>query len=241
MEDFPTRKRFHAEWFWEGGFNLHPIYGLEEMRDWNFRAIFGAWNAMKNKGGKAEHANAKLEWIAYIGGTRESRQLLGDVVLTREDITEKRPFPMARCRPRGTSICTTQRSSTRRKFPEEPFISKAVFDRRVDKQHGYPVPYRCMYSKNIENLFMAGRDISRHARGARHGARDEDRRHDRRGGRQGRVHLPEEPMHAARGVRALLRGTEGAARAARRGPARDAVTRPIGCRRATSRCRRRRI
>jgi hypothetical protein len=42
--------------------------------------------------------NGRLEWVAYIGGTRESRQLLGDVVLTREDIAEKKPFPMEPCR-----------------------------------------------------------------------------------------------------------------------------------------------
>ena len=24
----------------------------------------------------------------------------------------------------------------------------------------YPIPYRCLYSRNIDNLFMAGRDIS---------------------------------------------------------------------------------
>ena len=30
----------------------------------------------------------------------------------------------------------------------------------MDRKHGYPVPYRCFYSKNIENLFMAGRCIS---------------------------------------------------------------------------------
>ena len=43
---------------------------------------------------------------------------------------------------------------------ENPFISIAVHDRKVDRQNGYPVPYRCLYSKNIENLFMAGRNIS---------------------------------------------------------------------------------
>jgi hypothetical protein len=47
-----------------------------------------------------------------------------------------------------------------KKFPEDPFISKAVFDGRVDKKYGYPIPYRCFYSRNIMNLFMAGRDIS---------------------------------------------------------------------------------
>lgn len=160
MEDFPYPKRFHAEWFWEGGFNLDPIYGLEETRDWNFRAVYGAWNTMKNKEGKAEHVNAKLEWIAYVGGTRESRQLLGDIVLTREDIVEKHPYPDGTVPTTWDIDLHYPKEQYAKKFPEGPFISKAVFDSRVDKQHGYPVPYRCMYSKNIENLFMAGRDIS---------------------------------------------------------------------------------
>ena len=28
MEDFPYPRRNHAEWFWESGFNVHPIEGL---------------------------------------------------------------------------------------------------------------------------------------------------------------------------------------------------------------------
>src|SRR5206468_8262829 len=48
----------------------------------------------------------------------------------------------------------------KKKFPDDPFISKAQMDKKVDRQNGYPVPYRCFYSRNIENLFMAGRDLS---------------------------------------------------------------------------------
>ena len=161
MEDFPYPQRFHAQWFWESGFNKHPILGLEDMRDWNFRAIYGAFNAMKNRGGKAEHANAKLEWVAYIGGTRESRQLLGDVLLTREDIVDKKEFP-------DGTVPTTwdidlhypKEQFAKGVAKEDPFISKAVFGKGVDRKHGYPVPYRCFYSRNVENLFMAGRDVS---------------------------------------------------------------------------------
>ena len=47
-----------------------------------------------------------------------------------------------------------------KKFPNDAFISKAVFDHRVDRDYGYPVPYRCFYSRNVPNLFMAGRNIS---------------------------------------------------------------------------------
>ncbi len=160
MDDFPYPRRGHAEWFWESGFNLHPIYGLEETRDWNLRAIFGAWNAMKNKDGKAEHVNGKLEWIAYIGGTRESRQLLGDVVLTRDDIADKKPFPDGTVPTTWDIDLHYPKEQYAKKFPDNPFISKAVFGKGVDRQHGYPVPYRCFYSRNIDNLFMAGRDIS---------------------------------------------------------------------------------
>ncbi|MDR3403022.1 MAG: FAD-dependent oxidoreductase [Chthoniobacter sp.] len=160
MEDFPYPRRGHAEWFWEGGFNVHPIAGLEATRDWNLRAIFGAWNAMKNKGGKDEHANAKLEWVAYIGGTRESRQLIGDVVMTREDVETKKPFPDGTVPTTWDIDLHYPKEQYAKKFPDNPFISKAQMDKAVDRQHGYPVPYRCFYSKNIENLFMAGRDIS---------------------------------------------------------------------------------
>ena len=48
---------------------------------------------MKNRDGADKHKNAKLTWVAYIGGPRESRRLLGDVILTEEDIVSKREFP----------------------------------------------------------------------------------------------------------------------------------------------------
>jgi hypothetical protein len=32
-------------------------------------------------------------------------------------------------------------------------------DRHI-KFEPYPIPYRCLYSRNVENLFMAGRNIS---------------------------------------------------------------------------------
>ncbi|MCX6906780.1 MAG: FAD-dependent oxidoreductase, partial [Verrucomicrobia bacterium] len=191
MEDFPYPKKGVGPWFWETGFDKHPIRDLEYMRDWNFRAVYGAFNAMKNGGGKAdqasakpgwiagiiravfgasdtvksrdvkaEHANAKLEWLAYIGGPRESRQLLGDVVLTRDDVADKKEFPDG-CVPTTWSIdLHYPKEEYAKKFPNDPFISRAEFDRSVDSKKGYPVPYRCFYSRNIENLFMAGRNVS---------------------------------------------------------------------------------
>jgi hypothetical protein len=168
MDDFPYPKMGRAdmtamgkgEWFWESGFNKHPIDDLELIRDWNLRAVFGAFNAMKNRDGKAEHLRAKLDWIAYVGGTRESRRIVGDVVLTHEDIITKREFPDG-CVPSTWSIdLHFPKQEYAKKFPDNPFISIAKHDQRIDRQFGYPIPYRCLYSVNVANLFMAGRDIS---------------------------------------------------------------------------------
>lgn len=160
MKDFPYPRDFHGQWFWESGFDKDPLADAEGIRDHNLRAVYGAFNAMKNRDGAAKHKNAILTWIAYIGGPRESRRIMGDVVLTQEDIVSKRDFPDG-CVPSTWSIdLHYPKKQYADKFPDNPFISIAVHDRSVDRSFGYPVPYRCFYSKDVENLFMAGRNIS---------------------------------------------------------------------------------
>jgi hypothetical protein len=152
----PYAKFKKAEWFWEGGYDKHPIDDLEEIRDWNLRANFGAFSDIK----KSE-PNTKLMWMAYIGGNRESRRLEGDLILTGDDIAAKKVFPDA-------SVPTTwsidlhypKKEFMKGVAKENPFIAIAVHDRKVDRKIGYNIPYRCFYSKNIENLFMAGRCVS---------------------------------------------------------------------------------
>ncbi len=160
MADFPYPREYHAEWFWESGFDKDAINEAEAIRDWNLRAGFGAFNAMKNGDGAADHRNAILTWMAYIGGPRESRRLMGDVVLSQEDIVTKKEFPDG-CVPSTWSIdLHYPKKEFAKKFSDNPFISIAEHDRRVDRMFGYPIPYRCFYSRNIENLFMAGRCVS---------------------------------------------------------------------------------
>jgi hypothetical protein len=160
MADFPYPRDFHGQWFWESGFDKDPLGDAEGIRDWNLRAVFGAWNAMKNGDGAKKHPNAVLTWVAAIGGPRESRRILGDVVLTQDDIVSKKDFPDG-CVPTTWSIdLHYPKEEFAKKFADNPFISKAVHERRIDRTVGYPVPYRCFYSKDIDNLFMAGRCIS---------------------------------------------------------------------------------
>jgi hypothetical protein len=160
MKDFPYPRDNHGQWFWESGFDKDALGDAEGIRDWNLRAVYGAFNAMKNRDGADDHKTAVLSWVAYVGGPRESNRLLGDVVLTQDDVVEKRDFPDG-CVPSTWSIdLHYPKEQYAGKYPENPFISVAVHDRRVDRTYGYPVPYRCFYSRNIDNLFMAGRNIS---------------------------------------------------------------------------------
>lgn len=162
---FPYPQRGHAEWFWEGGFDFHPVADLEQTRDWNLLASYSAWNAIKNHGAYAardpgKHAKARLDWMAYVGGTRETQQLLGDVVLTDDDIESKKSFPDGCVLTTWSIDLHVPHPAYTKANPERPFISKAIFRDAVDSRNGYPIPYRCFYSRNVPNLFMAGRNIS---------------------------------------------------------------------------------
>ena len=163
--DFPYPRKGLAEWFWESGFKSHPIAELEITRDYNLLANFSAWNAMKNHAAFAArdpkgHSDAALNWMAYIGGTRETQQLLGEVILEGEEIIKGKEFDDALVLTTWTIDLHVPEAKYVSALPEHPFISKAIHRAAVDKKVGYPIPYRCFYSRNIPNLFMAGRNIS---------------------------------------------------------------------------------
>jgi hypothetical protein len=161
-----TRGKFgHAEWFWESGYNDHPINDLEQIRDLNLLASFSAWNSIKNHSAYAardpkKHANAEMTWLAYVGGTRETQQILGDVILTGDEIRGKKEFTDATFKTTWSIDLHYPVEKYADTIPGKPFISRAVHGPGVDKKVGYAVPYRTLYSRNIPNLFMAGRNIS---------------------------------------------------------------------------------
>lgn len=144
-----------GDWDWEAGLTRDQITEIEFIRDYSFRVIYGNWDFLKNKSTDREKfSRSKLAWVAYIGGKRESRRLMGDVILKEQDILNRIEYPDA-------SFTTTWGIDLHypvisEGFTGEPFRSVA----KTIKIDPYPVPYRCLYSRNISNMFMAGRCIS---------------------------------------------------------------------------------
>jgi hypothetical protein len=163
---FPGRDKIKPDpdklggWYWESGFDRDPINEMEYVRDWNFRAMYGAWDALKNV--DKVLPNHQLNWSAYILGKRESRRLIGDVILTVKHLDEDTQFPDGVAPTGWDNDLHVASPKYDKGFEGDAFIS--------DAKHGYfpafkenrPfwVPYRCLYSRNIDNLFMAGRCIS---------------------------------------------------------------------------------
>jgi len=148
-----------GDWDWETGLNFDQIWDFERIRDHGLRAAYGHWAYMKNQAGgdwPERVCNRQLGWVAYIAGKRESRRLLGDVILQEQDIIEQREWPDASVTTTWTIDLHYPTEQNSRDFPGEEFKTFAHFT----QIQPYAIPYRCFYSRNIDNLFMAGRDIS---------------------------------------------------------------------------------
>jgi len=146
-----------GEWTWETGMQLNQIDDFEKIRDYGLLVIFSNWSFLKNDYlKKASYSNKVLGWVAYISGKRESRRLVGDYILREQDLKSRIPYPDASV-PTSWSIDLHYPDPVNTKyFPKEEFLSIA----KHVVIYPYPIPYRCFYSKDISNLFMAGRNIS---------------------------------------------------------------------------------
>ena len=157
----PFSDEYHWEgtrsrWTWETGFgNFNTVWDAEKIRDHNFRAIYGNWSYLKNHK-KDKYANWKLNWVAHISGKRESRRLLGDHILTQQDLQDHVIYTDGVVTTTWDIDLHFPDSVNSKYFPGEEFISWYVHP----DIKPYPVPYRCLYSRNIGNLMMAGRNIS---------------------------------------------------------------------------------
>lgn len=81
---------------------------------------------------------------------------MGDYILKEDDITKNVSHEDASFATTWSIDLHWQDPKNSEHFPGNEF--KAVTKHILI--HPYAVPYRCLYSRNVENLFMAGRNIS---------------------------------------------------------------------------------
>ena len=146
-----------GDWWWEAGLGRDQIAEGEYIRDYGLLVAFSNWAFVKNGYSKKDSfADKELKWVAYNAGRRESRRLLGDFILDQNHLRNRDIQPDGTCVTTWTIDLHLPKTARESKFEGEPFQA----DSHNEVIWPYPIPYRCLYSRNVPNLFMAGRDIS---------------------------------------------------------------------------------
>lgn len=150
FRSFNTKEFGCRLWWIEYGGRLDTVHQTEDIKWELWKVVYGVWNYIKNSGEFPDSETLTLEWVGAIPGKRESRRFEGEYMLIQQDIVEQRQHADAVAYG-GWSIDLHPADAV---FSEKPgcnqWHSKGI----------YQIPYRCLYSKNISNLFLAGRIIS---------------------------------------------------------------------------------
>jgi hypothetical protein len=137
-------------WWFEYGGRLDTVYQTEEIKWELWSIVFGVWNYIKNSGKFPESENLTLEWVGTIPGKRESRRFEGTYMLKQQDIVGQTQFDDA-VSYGGWAIDL---------HPADGVFSELPGCAQYHAKGIYAIPYRCFISKDIKNLFLAGRLIS---------------------------------------------------------------------------------
>ena len=136
-------------WFYELDGNLNQMDRYEDILQHHRELVYGVWDYIKNSG-KYPADNYAFSYISPIAGKRESRRLMGDYMLTEGDILQQRDFDDT-VGHGGWSIDL---------HALDGFYSKELINRHIYLKGIYQIPYRCGYSKDVDNLFLEGRSMS---------------------------------------------------------------------------------
>lgn len=156
FDESNAQKVTMGEWTWETGMDRDQVLEAERVRDYGLLVVYSNWSALKNHIAVERYARRSLDWVAYVAGKRESRRLLGDHILTQNDIDKAIHYDDGTCTTTWSIDLHFPDRENARQFPGNEFKSATVHDWIFP----YEIPYRCFYSRNVDNLFMAGRDIS---------------------------------------------------------------------------------
>lgn len=137
-------------WWVEYGGRLDTIHESENIKFELWKVIYGIWDYIKNSGKYPESANLTLEWVGTIPGKRESRRFEGDFMISQKDIVEQKDY--------YDSVAYGGWAMDL--HPADGIYSKYSSCTQWHSKGVYTLPYRCFYSKDLNNLFLAGRIIS---------------------------------------------------------------------------------
>ena len=152
--DIP-KGRNHADlkggyaWLEAGGTDMNTISDNEAVRDELLKIVLGIWDHIKNQ---QDHGaeNYAIEWVGAVPGKRESRRFYGDCVLTQNDLEQCTRFDDSVAYSGWPADVHTPGG----------FHSEGQMAQLCDLPALASVPWRCLYSRNVPNLLLAGRNIS---------------------------------------------------------------------------------
>ncbi|NIJ45356.1 hypothetical protein FHR24_001824 [Wenyingzhuangia heitensis] len=137
-------------WWFEYGGRKDTIHDTEEIKQELWKVIYGVWDYIKNSGEFKDVENHTLEWVGTIPGKRESRRFEGLYMIKQQDVIEQKNFDDAIAHG-GWAIDL---------HPADGVYSKLSGCTQWHSKGVYQIPYRTLVSKDIDNLFLAGRIIS---------------------------------------------------------------------------------
>ena len=139
-------------WWLEAPNTYDDMNDGEQSRDALLLVILGYWHHLKNDwAGRDSFRKKRFRFTSVTDGRRESRRLIGDYILTQDDCTSGRRFEDA-ISYSGWAIDVHH--------PEGIYSGRKGPLYCARKVPLPTIPYRCLYSVNIDNLFMAGRNVS---------------------------------------------------------------------------------
>ncbi|WP_438864049.1 FAD-dependent oxidoreductase [Neptunicella sp.] len=137
-------------WWLEYGGNSDTIGETEEIKWELWKVVYGVWDYIKNSGKFDGVDNLTLEWVGNIPGKRESRRFMGHYFMVQQDVVEQHQFDDA-ISYGGWAIDH---------HPGDGVYSDRPPCTQYHAKGVYQIPLRCFVSKDMDNLFLAGRIIS---------------------------------------------------------------------------------
>ncbi|MFC4600043.1 FAD-dependent oxidoreductase [Cohnella hongkongensis] len=150
-------------WWLELSVPWHTIHDNETLRHELTRHALGIWDYIKNRDPvvREEARNYALDWIGQVPGKRESRRIVGEYWMTEHDPLQRTVFPdevafggwFVDLHEPGGLLAEVSEKSAAEGPQRQAYMAKSYVG-------PFGIPLRIMIAKGMNNLMMAGRNVS---------------------------------------------------------------------------------